>query len=171
MKPLIPVLLLLAAPVSGQTEELSNEELGSARLLDRSKFPHYEQKEKWIVLEAADAGRKGTWDFDQRKCSELAHKVKSFLKEARKNPDLAKEEKKEIESILSKWNRYSCQFIPYTENGEMLIFLNFFPFGTMTPYDVEKNFVLFSDGGSDFWQLVFRVEKDQFEDLRISGYA
>ncbi|MCB1121529.1 MAG: hypothetical protein KJT03_08270 [Verrucomicrobiae bacterium] len=171
MRALFPVLLVLVVTAFGQTEEFSKDQNLSGSLLDSSKLPRYEQKEKWIVLEAEDAGRKGTWDFDQGNCSELAKKAKSFLNELRKSPDKPKEEKKEIESILSNWSRYSCQFIPYTENGEQFILMNFFPFGFSTSYDVDKNYVVVSDGGSDFWQITYKVKKDTFEDLRINGYA
>jgi hypothetical protein len=71
--------------------------------------------------------------------------------------------------ILHKKEDYSVQLFTRKDGTKNIIYLNFF----ILDYKAEPfntNQVVVWDGGTDFWNISFDIQKDEFYDIWINGF-
>ena len=72
--------------------------------------------------------------------------------------------------ILRKKEKYSVQLFTRKDGTKSIIYLNFFILDYKADYFNTKQVVVW-DGGSDFWNITYDIQKDEFYDIWINGEA
>jgi len=74
--------------------------------------------------------------------------------------------------IRRKLNRFRRQYVGYTIDGEKRILCSFLP-GVREGRDpfvgLRRSFIKVYDGGPSFWQIEYRVEKDECDNFQVDG--
>jgi hypothetical protein len=78
--------------------------------------------------------------------------------------------------ILFGFNQYYLQFIPFEKGSKRLVYINayFCHCDNLRHGDEAKpkeHFVSVFDGGSNYWQIVYDVDKGKFLEIKINGVA
>jgi hypothetical protein len=79
--------------------------------------------------------------------------------------------KKQLRSILDRWDLYVCQVIGVKKGGKDAIILRFFPRGMQDEYDFRDSQIQVKDGGASFWSIECDSEAAIYVSLRINGVA
>ncbi len=66
---------------------------------------------------------------------------------------------------------YDRQFIGIIQNGEKLIYGNFFPFKYSKTFHRLAEIIDVCDGFGSFWGVIYNPNTQQFSELRINGLA
>lgn len=72
--------------------------------------------------------------------------------------------------ILRKKEKYSVQLFTRKDGTKSIIYLNFFILDYKADYFNTKQVVVW-DGGTDFWNITYDIQKDEFYDIWINGEA
>ena len=70
--------------------------------------------------------------------------------------------------ILSKKKQYSVQLFTYNEGTKNIVYLNFFIIDEKDDYLNTKELIVF-DGGTNFWNIKYDIQNDNFYDIFING--
>ena len=69
--------------------------------------------------------------------------------------------------ILRKKEKYSVQLFTRKDGTKSIIYLNFFILDYKADYFNTKQVVVW-DGGTDFWNITYDIQKDEFYDIWIN---
>jgi hypothetical protein len=79
---------------------------------------------------------------------------------------------KQAAEIRKKLRRFRRQYVGYTADGEKRILCSFLP-GVKEGQDpfagLRRSFIKVYDGGPSFWQIHYRVEKDECDKFYVDG--
>src|SRR5262249_40992071 len=108
------------------------------------------------------------WTPTDQDIKELEMRLPKFLQDEakRRSQDLDKSEPVEVYHNLKTSAR---QYAGVFWRGRKFIFVNGFPL--RHDFDWKRQFVLVSDGGSDFWTLLYDVERQSFDQLSVNAVA
>lgn len=76
--------------------------------------------------------------------------------------------KDEFHNILMKKEGYSVQLFTKNDGTKDIVYLNFFILDYKADYFNTKQVVVW-DGGTDFWNITYDIQKDEFYDIWING--
>ena len=91
-------------------------------------------------------------------------KVFMYLLQKNKNPNGF------YYDILRKKEKYSVQLFTRKDGTKSIIYLNFFILDYKADYFNTKQVVVW-DGGTDFWNITYDIQKDEFYDIWINGVS
>jgi len=78
----------------------------------------------------------------------------------------------QVSEIRRKLNRFRRQYVGYTTDGEKCMLCSFLP-GVREGGDpfagLRRSFIKVYDGGPSFWQIEYRVEKDECDNFHVDG--
>ena len=72
--------------------------------------------------------------------------------------------------ILRKKEKYSVQLFTRKDGTKSIIYLNFFILDYKADYFNTKQVVVW-DGGTNFWNITYDIQKDEFYDIWINGVS
>ena len=72
--------------------------------------------------------------------------------------------------IFNKKEKYSVQLFTRKDGTKSIIYLNFFILDYKADYFNTDQVVVW-DGGTDFWNITYDIQKDEFYDIWINGEA
>jgi hypothetical protein len=74
--------------------------------------------------------------------------------------------------IRRKLKRFRRQYVGYTADGERRIFCSFLP-GVREEQDpfvgIRRSFIKVYDGGPSFWEIHYRIDKDECDKFHVDG--
>ena len=79
--------------------------------------------------------------------------------------------KKQLRSILDRWDLYVCQVIGVKKGSRDVVLLRFFPRGMQEEYDFRDSQIQVSDGGASFWSIECDSKTAIYASLSINGEA
>ena len=112
--------------------------------------------------------KESTWTPTAEQVDAALKKVFEFID----NPSNVNDwQKSEIQKIKNKLTSYNVQFVGKEDNGNKIIWCNFF-INYEERFDYWKKGVVFVlDGGNNFWQIMYDPKSDSCYKFYSNGYA
>ena len=81
----------------------------------------------------------------------------------------------QLDDLVFSFYEYYLQFVPFYKGSKKMIYINAYRRGhdkvDTSDESPATKIVVVSDGGSNFWNIVYDVEEDKFIELDINGHA
>jgi len=137
-----------------------------------SDFPIVDTPDyKGAIVPAGEAPRhrylskhyKDFWTATPEQVAKAEGRISAFIKSSSSS---------QAPEIRRKLNRFRRQYVGYTTDGEKRILCSFLP-GVREGRDpfvgLRRSFIKVYDGGPSFWQIEYRVEKDECDHFNVDG--
>lgn len=151
--------------------------VASATSVQATGFPHVTVygKDGVIVpkeyLERSKLPFEGFWTPAKEQLEELEQSLPKFLEIEVKSHSSSDD----FAELLWKAPRSRRQYIGIIMDGRLMIWVNCFPERPLTDEDPFANWdcaiIVVQDGGSDFWGVIYDIEKHSFNKLMVNGSA
>ena len=112
----------------------------------------------------------GRWQLETNAVPEIINGSKAHLQDklVQAASDL---ERTNIQSILTRWDYYSCQLVPFLDKeGRKMVLLRFFPSYRESSFKTWRTVPIQVEGGGyDYWSLSYDLEKREYFGFSVNA--
>jgi hypothetical protein len=129
----------------------------------------------FVVLDWREAGSawgfpkflNASWDPTVEQVRAAMQSLPEFLEISRQSYGVGSSRRKQVQEVIRQLPQTLCQGVGVEFNGQNAILLNCLPSGGPRSEGWNKRYIRVFDGGPRFWYAVYRVDTQEFTNLRI----